>query len=467
MRPKFKTQMELDFACSDLKVTNEYYAMYRTISQILNDNPDIVKAIHADLMKVFGGRISGEGGRGCEFSSDTALRVLIAKQVEDWDYREAAVRIDDSIFLRQFTGIGNGRMMDYSTICRMFKAISKEAWRRVNDILTKYSMEKGMISGDKLRRDTTVYEANIHYPTDSSLLWDVYRVLGRFIEKVRETAPLLIGGKRLRTKDVKRIFFQISRKASKKAKAENRLKEAYRDLIGHAENILSWAGDVCGLVRRIRADYTWERDVHLLGLVKEYESYIEAGRKVVDQAVRRVLKGEQVPNDEKILSIFEPHVELIMRGKAGKEVEFGHIVNIQQVKEKFITGYDVFERKPVEHSLVEPALSRHEETFGEYPDVYADDKGAYESMDQIRDLEKKIDVVAICKKGRRSEKEEAREHGLLFRLGQKFRAGIEGTISFLKRGLGLGRCFYRSFKTFASSVGVIVFAHNLLVLARM
>ena len=105
--------------------------------------------------------------------------------------------------------------------------------------------------------------------------------------------------------------------------------------------------------------------------------------------------------------------------------------------------------------------------FGEWPEVYADDKGGYESMDKLRELEAKIPLVSICKKGKRNAEEDAREHTSEFRLAQKFRAGIEGSISFLKRMFGLAKCYYRSFKTFTASVGSIIFAHNLTILTRL
>jgi hypothetical protein len=87
MRPKFKIQQELDYTSSNLKVTNEYYAKYEKISQILDENPGIVEVVHRDLAKVFGGSKRGQGGRRCDFTSETVLRILIVKQVEGLDYR--------------------------------------------------------------------------------------------------------------------------------------------------------------------------------------------------------------------------------------------------------------------------------------------------------------------------------------------------------------------------------------------
>lgn len=127
--------------------------------------------------------------------------------------------------------------------------------------------------------------------------------------------------------------------------------------------------------------------------------------RALDQAQRRVLAGEAVPNTEKVLSLFEPHTELLIRGKADKPVEFGHMVLLQQVERKFISDYEVFERRPSDKSLVDPILESHVRTFGRLPKALAADKGFYESMDKLWELEKIIPSVSIAKKGARSEEE--------------------------------------------------------------
>jgi IS5 family transposase len=175
---------------------------------------------------------------------------------------------------------------------------------------------------------------------------------------------------------------------------------------------------------------------------------------------------ELVPNDRKLFSIFEPHTELLKRGKAGKEIEFGHMIQIQQVREKFIAEYEAFEKRPVEHQLVQPALQRHRRLFGEAPRQLTADKGYYESVDRLAELRSQISVVAIGKKGRRTPEETEWETDPAFRHAQRFRAGVEGTISFLKRILGLTRCFNKGWEHFAATAGQTVFSHNLLILSR-
>jgi len=200
--------------------------------------------------------------------------------------------------------------------------------------------------------------------------------------------------------------------------------------------------------------------------VKEIERVLPLERQAVDQARRRVLQGEQVPTDEKLFSIFEPHTELLIRGKANKDVEFGHMVNICQVGSKFITDYEVFEKKPVEYEVVDGVLDRHEALFGCVPDVFTADKGYWQDPFTTERLRWRVPLVSIGKKGRRTEEERAHERSLPFRLAQNFRAGVEGSISFLKGTFGMWRCMNKGFEHYVSTVAATVFAHNLVILAR-
>jgi IS5 family transposase len=201
-------------------------------------------------------------------------------------------------------------------------------------------------------------------------------------------------------------------------------------------------------------------------IVEDLLHYYELGHRVMAQASRRIFDGVQVPNEEKLFSIFEPHTELLKRGKAGKPIEFGHMIQIQQVPQKFITDYDVFEKKPVEHQLLEPAVDRHKKLFGDYPKSVAADKGYWENKEAIKNLEEKVPVVSVAKKGNRTDEEIEREIDPAFRLAQRFRAGIEGSISFLKRAFRLFRCYNKGWAHYAATVGATVFVHNLLILAR-
>lgn len=472
MRAKIVLQPELDFHPPHLSVTKEFAAKYARISEILDRNPAIVELVHADIEgAVEETHDEATEGRTARYASDVVLRMCVVQRVEDLSLRALVIRIDDSHYLRRFVRIDSGPMMDFTTFDKLRNSIRPETWKQINAMLAEYAVRSGQVQGDSLRIDSTLVETNIHWPTDSFLLWDVYRVLGREVEAARELDPRTVGTKRLHLRRAKRLHSSISRKSQNKSdRARKKAQSRYKHLIELTEGILDWSGYIAKqLVSAIgRGRYDEFAQARAERIVERIGHFQQLGANVISQARRRVLDGQQVPNDEKVFSIFEPHTELIKRGKQGKLVELGHMIEIHQVAGKFISGYNVFEKRPVEHELLDPALDDHKGLFGTYPSTLASDKGYYESMDAMRALEqdKGIVVVAIAKKGKRSPEETEREHTAAFRAGQRFRAGVEGTISFLKRSLGLLRCFNKGWANFCSSVGAAIFAHNLLNLAR-
>lgn len=464
-------QGRLEFQRSTLKVTNEFYGRYEAISKILDDTPRILDLVRRDLEKVLEEeerKASALQGRPCRFTTESVLRTLVCFVVEGVSLREIVVRVDDSYSLREFVRIYDGPMMDYSTLCKLKNAIRPETWKKVNQALAKSAVQAELIDGAKLRLDTTLVETNIRWPSDSGLLWDVYRVVARLIRKARRLDGGIAGNKRLLDKKVKRFHVSIGREAGKHNPRDDRMKRLYKVLIGLAEAILATAVAVVrGLEEAMQAgryDARSTRDAkEIIDQLKHYE---QLGRRVVDQSRRRVLKGEQVPATEKVYSIFEPHTELIKRGKAGKPIEFGHMVLLDQVEGKFITDYEVFEQRPTEHELVEPAVKAHAKLFGKPPAELAADR-AFHHSSTVACLEQEIELVAIGKQHHKTDQDVAREKDVLFKLAQAFRAGIEGSISFLKRALRMFRCFDKGWEHFAAAIGRIVFGHNLVVLARV
>lgn len=469
MRPKKNTQSELNFQPSNLKITNEYYAKYDAISAILDDHPGIVDTIHNDLAQALEeASVEHRHGAKFKYTSDTVLRILLGQIIEGCSLREIVIRVDDSNFLRFFVRIFNGPMMDFTTLCRLKNHIKPETWKQVNGLLACAAVEERRIDGDRLRLDTTAVETNIHWPTDSSLLWDTYRTLARYIKRIREIDPGLIGDRRLLIKKAKKLQQKIARKASKHSNTSATLEPLYIQLIRLVENIHEWSGDIATMLagNLVRHRYSILDQATMEFLLQQVLHYRVLGEQVIDQARRRIIDQEQVPNQEKIFSIFEPHTELLKRGKAANPIEFGHMIQIGQVDGKFITEYEVFETKPVEYELIQPALEHHKKLFGDYPETVAADKGYYENMKQIDELGKTIKVVGIAKKGKRTEEQTQRETDPAFRHAQRFRAGVEGTISFLKRVLGLFRCYNKGWEHYVATVGATVLAHNLLILAR-
>ncbi len=187
--------------------------------------------------------------------------------------------------------------------------------------------------------------------------------------------------------------------------------------------------------------------------------YLPVMRQVAVVARRREFDGEKVPNGEKVLSIFEPHAELIMRGRRSRPIEFGHKVLLTQSKEKLITDFVVLEENRGDEELLPMVLDRHEEKYGRRPQSIAADKGCCPDADTYEELEEQVDFLGVPRR--------TRDFGdAMMGIWQQWRAGIEGTISCLKRAFRLARCCFRGFKNFASAIGSAVFCHNLTILAK-
>jgi len=202
----------------------------------------------------------------------------------------------------------------------------------------------------------------------------------------------------------------------------------------------------------------WE-NLELMAVADELKRFLPSMRKVVAQSRRSQLQGKTVPAVERMFSIFEPHTELIKRGRREKPVEFGHAFLLCQTAEKLISDYEVFRRRPVDCTLTEDVIERHEKLFGERPEVLAVDKGFCPDAAKYAELEQRVESLAIPRRTRDFANK-------VLGMRQAFRAGIEGTISGLKWAFQLARCFSRGFKHSQGALGLGVFAHNLVVLAR-
>jgi transposase, IS5 family len=439
------------------QVVKEYEEKYNEVDRQLLGCPGILKAFHNDV-RHFG----TSGGRESKYSSEQILRVLIIKALENLSFRDLVIRLEHDDFLRNFARIGMDTVMTFTFINAAFKCVSAQTWERINTVLSSHAIATKRITGEKLRVDSTVMETNIHYPTDSHLLWDVYRVLSREMRR-------LIGNNRhwgidfrFHDRKAKKLFVFAATHYSKKnlstvrkvAKTMKLLVERTEALVEKAEHLVGKASLMPCLTLQ---------DQSLCQAIKDR---LPMAKQITTQSRRAQIQGETVPASDRIFSFFESHTELLKRGKAQKPIEFGHLVTLAQTGEKFIINYAVEETSRHDTAYKDEVIKHHHDLFKKHPEVFTADKNYYVSMEDIEQWTEKIPVYAIGKKGNRSVKEYDREHTPEFKDAQRFRAGCEGSISVLKRAFGLRRCLNRSFRSFASSIGCMVFVHNLVLLSQ-
>jgi IS5 family transposase len=450
MRRKREAVLAFEFNNDHLpKTVREYRDKYKRISRLLDENPEILDCVHEDLKKLSEG---GRRGRPADFTSETILRALLIHAIEGLSLRETVIRIAGSDFVQDFLRTRKKAVMDFTFLDKCLLAIRPTTWRRVNELLGQKAVAAEQVTPNVIRADTTVVESNIHWPTDSSLLWDTWRVASRLLKRGRGLCPAGCQH-RFHDKKIKRLYLFATRYYTSASKKRRRaVARAMRALIERVAWIVEIAGEFCRFGGK-------SRDFELRAVAAELAGFLPAMSMTVEQARRRVVDGETVPAAERVFSIFEPHTELIKRGRRQKPVEFGHAVLLCQTPQKFITDYEVFEHRPADCSLTASVIDRHEKLFGEAPEVLAADKGFCPAAEEYAELEDRIDTLAIPRRMRDMA-------DAVLRTWQAFRAGIEGTISGLKRAFRLSRCYYRGFKGFASALGLGVFCHNLIVLAK-
>jgi transposase, IS5 family len=297
------------------------------------------------------------------------------------------------------------------------------------------------------------------------LLWDSVRTITRLIDHLDERLPRGVKGFTSRTLSARRRMQALQRMTARQREQQQIPK--YRELIRITEQVVRDARQVIAAALRIRKVDPVTRAA-IEGLCREIRSYCKLADRVVEQTRRRVLRGETVPTEEKVYSIFEPHTDLIKRGKTLKPVEFGHKVFLAESAQGLLTDYRVLEGNPIDSDHVQPSLHRHQEIFQEAPESYAADRGFYDAENVQKCQDAGVKQVSIPQRGgQKTAEQEALEKSRSFKKSQRFRAGIEGRISVLFRGRGMKRCLAKGRERFEILVGAAVLANNLMRIADL
>jgi IS5 family transposase len=452
------------FSFADLELRNQGVQLdplLQGIVAFLDDHDTLVEQVRQDLVRGLKKPNTGRDG----ITPSQALRSLILMRVKDWDYRELRERINDGYTLRGFTDFNSHRVPKHDAFNRVFHRLTPATLQAINQVVIQAAVELGLEDGKRLRVDTTVVETHVHFPTDATLLWDTVRTVTRLVMDLDERLPRGVQGFTNRTRSARRRMQELERMTAQERHTQQEPK--YRELIGITEQVLANARQVVKKTAKIKGlDVAGSLVVDQL--CRQITSYCELGDRVIDQTRRRVIQGEQVPAEQKVYSIFEPHTDLIKRGKVRKPVEFGHKVFLAESAQGLITDYQVLEGNPADTSHVRASLERHQELFGCAPDLYAADRG-FHSTENLDECEKAgVSQVSIPQRGgQKTAEREALERTSTFKKGQRFRAGIEGRISVLFRGRGMKRCRAHGRERFEVLVGAAVLANNLLRIAEM
>jgi transposase, IS5 family len=453
---------QISFADWELKQQKHVLnPILQQISEFLNKHADTIEKIRCDLEQGLKNPETGRAG----LTPAQVLRSLVLMRIKNWDLRELRERIADGYSLRIFTEFYSQPVPRHDAFNRSFNRLTPATLRAVNDMVVNAAVELGLENGKKLRVDTTVVQTDIHHPTDNTLLWDVVRVITRLVGYLMSALELgVIKGFHNRTRAARRRMLEIQRMTMRQRGAQQT--ETYRVLIAVAEEVVQSARSALQQTKKARGKDATAAAVSQLR--KEIDHYCKLGDRIIDQARRRVLEGEQVPTADKVYSIFEPHTDLIKRGKILTPVEFGHKVFLAESANGLITQYEVLDGNPNDEQQVKPSLERHKKEFGRVPELYGTDRGFFSEENEKACKRDGVKVVSMPQRGgQKTPNREAYEKNPEFKNGQRFRAGIEGRISVLFRGRGMKRCLAEGRDNFEIWVGAAVLANNLLKIAAL
>ena len=419
---------------------------------VLLDDEELYQLIRNDFTKRYPlTEVTGRKSTPVE----VVLRMLTIKQLYGLSYEQTEYQVRDSLVLRQFCRVYFNDVPDDTTLIRWANLVKAETLTAFNQRVTKMATKLKVTRGRKLRTDGTVVETNIHSPSDSHLLEDSVRVIGRTLQRAKQVISKQTGLTdkvfRNRIRSARKTGRQIRRLITRQKEAG---KQAYRKLVNITKQTVNQAKQVLETLAELSDDPAQ-------GLRDTLETFIPRAEQVIDQTIRRVFQDEKVPAEDKVVSIFEPHTAIIRRGKAGKPVEYGRKVWLDEVEGGIVTRWEVLDGNPSDKLQWVPSLDAHQQLFGKPPTQASADRGVFSADNETEANSRGIQRVVLPKPGKKSEKRRQHEKQPWFRSARKWHAGVEGRISVLKRRYNLDRCLNQGQDGFHRWVGWGVIAHNL------
>src|SRR5262249_7872646 len=374
--------------------------------------------------------------------------------------------------LRRIMGLGDWQDesvdFDWRRLQDNLSKLRPETLKKINDLVVTAGHRLAPQAIAAVGGDTFGGETKLHYPTESSLIRDG---LGKVVTLAatlaaqhgqpgwRQHAHLL--------KNVKKLDRAIGRLARAKRKGAGRLKPGYKKLLALAEGLLERA-------RRLLQALAFGVAVEVLagpeggvgGQERELQHYLGLTEKVCGTARRRVLQGETVPNEEKVFSIFEPHTELIQRGKQPNPIQYGHKVLVIEDAAGFICDYQVMARGVLDQDVVVPVMTQLQKRMGGKIERASFDR-AFHTPDNQEQLVRIVPHPCSPQKGARRSREQREEASLAFRQARQRHPGVESAIGALQVGNGQKRCRDRRERGYERYVGLGILGRNLHVLGKL
>jgi transposase, IS5 family len=429
----------------DLFAGHEIGRELKAMSAWLDEQSAVIGRVAEDLRRR-GLKPTGRHG----LPAESVLRCALLKQHRQLSYEELAFHLEDSASFRAFARLPLSWTPKKSALQGAISAIRPETWEAINRALLKDARLRKVEAGEVIRLDSTVTEALMHEPSDSSLLWDAVRIIVRLLKAAEGLAGIKIAWRDRRRAAKRRAYaIQFTRGRPKRVRQ-------YRELIAIARAMLASLEVASARLAPLA-------DPRVLLWRAAYDHYRPLIEQVIGQTERRVIHGEAVPAGEKIVSLFEPHADIIVKG--GRDTQYGHKLNLVAGRSGLILDLVIEAGNPSDSERFLPMLERHIAFWGRAPRQAAAD-GGYATLHNLGQAKARgVSDMAFHKKAGLRVEDMVRSRWVYRKL-RNFRAGIEAGISCLKRAYGLARCTWRGLAHFKAYVWSSVVAYNLALFAR-
>jgi transposase, IS5 family len=463
-------EVRLNLECRD-----EIIPILRALQHVYSD-----AEVRRELLTLVGKDVNGDtsrkhGRRGMNYWEITVLAA--ARLGCNLDYDKLQDLAENHRRLRQIMGIGSWQDdevdFDWRRIEDNVIKLRPETLQKINAVIVKAGHVLEPKAIESVRGDTFVVETNIHYATESSVIGDGLRKIVNLAAALAKEHE--VKGWRQAKHLLKRargLVRAIGRASRAKRQGTGRLQPGYQKLLALAEDVVERARQ---LLRRLR--FKADPVAFTLANVKnglapsttpeaELLGFIMLTEKVCDNARRRVLQGETLANEEKIHSIFEPHTELIKRGKQPNPIEFGHKVLVIEDAVGFVVDYRVVANGVLDQDVVVPVMKKLQKRFDGKIKSASFDRGFHTPQNQ-EDLAEIVGTPCIATKGQEKGRQQQKEGTVAFRQARQHHAGVESVIGALQKGNGLKRSRDRSKRGYERYVALGILGRNLQTLGKL
>lgn len=449
MRKKRNSQCSLDL----IHLPHEIHNILTGVSQWLDDHPEFVDWVYEDLRS----DARQDTGRPA-LSAESVLRIAFLRQFLQFDYEYLAFVLMDSMTFRQFCRLEPNQCPKRSSLQSLLTMITSTTWENIHRGLLGSAAKQRIERGRTVAFDSTVTESAIKAPYDSELLAGAVALMCRFLERGKFLTEHKLYDFTHHNRVLKKEAFSCSYGRKKDVK-----EKSYRKLLKLARKTRLCLIDAAFKIRGANNKKECTDPHQVDKWTTEVERLIPLVDAVISQTQRRVIRGEKVPAQEKVFSLFEPHTDIIVKDR--RAVQFGHKLNLARGKSGLILDLVIEEGNPADVDRFIPMVQRQKDIYGRVPRQTVVD-GGYASIANLEEAKAMGVKDAAFHKKRGLKVEDMTKSQWVYKTLRDFRAGIEGGISWLKRCFGLSRCCCKGPERFDSWCWSAVVACNLVILGR-